>query len=172
MERARKMKGDPVPNTMLKSKPNAEMNANRFLFCNELQSGNPNQSQDVDGGDVDGVDLLQSAKCHRTVSTPMGFKLSRSEMVSVVLQYLDNAGYSESARCLARESGASFGAATGHELTHWVLAGDWLKVIDSIHSLNGTQPETLCLAKALVLEQKLSPKPLSMAIPTLFSSEK
>ena len=89
------------------------------------------------------------------VSTPMGFQLSRSEMVSVVLQFLENAGYNESVECLTRESGVERRSTNCRELSRWILDGDWETVRRFVDSLRcSLSPRTLCLVQMLIVEQK------------------
>eukprot|EP01083_Nonionella_stella_P100913 285290_1 len=106
----------------------------------------------------------------KRVSTPMGFNLSDNEIIGMVLEYLESAGYGQSAECLSRESGVERMTQTMDEedLKQWVMNGDWMRLMQfydsfAIESGNYLQSHrcskyitatNLFYSKMLIIEQK------------------
>ena len=90
--------------------------ASALLFSNALSSNN-----------------AYNPRVSNTITTPMNFNLSESEIIRVLLQFLENSGYERTVQCLSDESGLNNSQTkTGcdDDINALVMDGNWEKLMN------------------------------------------
>ena len=154
---------------------NNNINNNQYsklLFSNDINIIN-NNNDDIDI-DIDINNNINNNNKGNLVTTPMGFKLSQTEIMSMLLQYLQNSGYDQTVKCLKNECGINNKIENTQFMKQWILSGDWDKLIEFYNTFNINHDinncsflktsisnkyyitsENLYYSKILILEQKL-----------------